>query len=220
MTETQTAENYTPLEEIFNSLTHGIGILISLAGMVLMIVFASRYGNANHIVSSAIFGLTLVMLYTASTLYHSFRKPMLKHVFKICDHSCIYLLIAGTYTPFLMVTLKGMLGWSLFAVVWTLIAAGILFKIFFVYRFNILSTIAYILMGWIIIFAVKPLLHSLPEGGIAFLVAGGLAYTLGTIFYAWKKLPFNHAIWHLFVLGGSICHFLAVILYVIPGPSI
>ena len=220
MTETQTAENYTPLEEIFNSLTHGIGILISLAGMVLMIVFASRYGNANHIVSSAIFGLTLVMLYTASTLYHSFRKPTLKHVFKICDHSCIYLLIAGTYTPFLMVTLKGMLGWSLFAVVWTLTAAGILFKIFFVYRFNILSTIAYILMGWIIIFAVKPLLHSLPEGGIAFLVAGGLAYTLGTIFYAWKKLPFNHAIWHLFVLGGSICHFLAVILYVIPGPSI
>jgi hemolysin III len=113
-----------------------------------------------------------------------------------------------------------MLGWSLFAVVWTLTAAGILFKIFFVYRFNILSTIAYILMGWIIIFAVKPLLHSLPEGGIAFLVAGGLAYMLGTIFYAWKKLPFNHAIWHLFVLGGSICHFLAVILYVIPGPSI
>ncbi|HNQ65814.1 MAG TPA: hemolysin III family protein [Smithella sp.] len=220
MTETQTAENYTPLEEIFNSLTHGIGILISLAGMVLMIVFASRYGNVNHIVSCTIFGLTLVMLYTASTLYHSFRKPTLKHVFKICDHSCIYLLIAGTYTPFLMVTLKGMLGWSLFAVVWTLTAAGILFKIFFVYRFNILSTIAYILMGWIIIFAVKPLLHSLPEGGIAFLVAGGLAYTLGTIFYAWKKLPFNHAIWHLFVLGGSICHFLAVILYVIPGPSI
>jgi len=220
MTETQTAENYTPLEEIFNSLTHGIWILISLAGMVLMIVFASRYGNVNHIVSCTIFGLTLVMLYTASTLYHSFRKPTLKHVFKICDHSCIYLLIAGTYTPFLMVTLKGMLGWSLFAVVWTLTAAGILFKIFFVYRFNILSTIAYILMGWIIIFAVKPLLHSLPEGGIAFLVAGGLAYTLGTIFYAWKKLPFNHAIWHLFVLGGSICHFLAVILYVIPGPSI
>ena len=220
MTETQTAENYTPLEEIFNSLTHGIGILISLAGMVLMIVFASRYGNVNHIVSCTIFGLTLVMLYTASTLYHSFRKPTLKHVFKICDHSCIYLLIAGTYTPFLMVTLKGMLGWSLFAVVWTLTAAGILFKIFFVYRFNILSTIAYILMGWIIIFAVKPLLHSLPEGGIAFLVAGGLAYTLGTIFYAWKKLPFNHAIWHLFVLGGSICHFLAVILYVIPGPSV
>jgi len=220
MTETQTAENYTPLEEIFNSLTHGIGILISLAGMVLMIVFAGRYGNVNHIVSCTIFGLTLVMLYTASTLYHSFRKPTLKHVFKICDHSCIYLLIAGTYTPFLMVTLKGMLGWSLFAVVWTLTAAGILFKIFFVYRFNILSTIAYILMGWIIIFAVKPLLHSLPEGGIAFLVAGGLAYTLGTIFYAWKKLPFNHAIWHLFVLGGSICHFLAVILYVIPGPSI
>jgi hemolysin III len=220
MTETQTAENYTPLEEIFNSLTHGIGILISLAGMVLMIVFASRYGNANHIVSSAIFGLTLVMLYTASTLYHSFRKPMLKHVFKICDHSCIYLLIAGTYTPFLMVTLKGMLGWSLFAVVWTLTAAGILFKIFFVYRFAILSTIAYILMGWLIIFAVKPLVHSLPQGGIALLVAGGLAYTLGTVFYAWKKLPFNHAIWHLFVLGGSICHFLAVILYVIPGPSV
>lgn len=216
MTESTTAGQYSPLEEIFNGVTHGIGILISLAGMILMIVFSCIYGNVNHIVSCTIFGLTLVMLYTASTLYHSFKKPNLKHIFKICDHSCIYVLIAGTYTPFLLVTIRGVLGWTLFAVVWSLTAAGILFKVFFVYRFKIVSTIAYVLMGWIIIFAIKPLLQSLPEGGVILLVAGGLAYTLGTVFYAWEKLPFNHAIWHLFVLGGSVCHCLAVMFYVIP----
>lgn len=220
MTESQTAGQYSPMEELFNSVTHGIGILSSLAGMVVLIVFSSRYGNVHHIVSCTIFGLTLVLLYTASTLYHSFRKPNLKHVFKICDHSCIYVLIAGTYTPFLLITIQGILGWSLFAVLWSLTLAGILFKIFFVYRFKIVSTIAYILMGWIIIIAIKPLYQSLPEGGLVLLVAGGLAYTLGTIFYAWEKLPFNHAIWHLFVLTGSACHFFAVILYVIPVKSI
>lgn len=210
-----TAE-YSLTEEIFNSVTHGFGAVISVAGLVVMIVFSSLYGNAVHIVSSIIFGMTLVLLYTASTLYHSFRKPELKRVFKIIDHSCIYALIAGTYTPFTLITLRGAVGWTIFGTVWTLTVLGILFKIFFVNRFKIFSTIAYILMGWLIIFAINPLLAALPGSAIAWIVAGGVTYTLGTIFYVWKKLPFNHAIWHSFVLGGSVCHFCAVMFYVVP----
>jgi hemolysin III len=216
MSESQPIEKYSFLEEIFNSITHGIGALISIAGLVFLIVFSIMYGSLNHIISCTIFGATLVLLYTASTLYHSFHKPNLKHVFKILDHSCIYVLIAGTYTPFLLVTIKGVVGWSMFALVWSLTVIGILFKIFFVHRFKIISTFAYILMGWLVIFAIKPLFQTLPGGGLAWLICGGLAYTLGTIFYAWEKLPFNHAIWHLFVLTGSVCHFCAVMFYVIP----
>jgi hemolysin III len=216
MTESQTIEQYSWLEEIFNSITHAIGALFSIAGLVLLIVFSSIYGNSSHVISCTIFGLTLVLLYTASTLYHSFRKPNLKHVFKILDHSCIYILIAGTYTPFLIITIKGVVGWSMLALVWSLTVIGVLFKVFLIHRFNIISTIAYILMGWLVIFAMKPLFQTLQGGGLALLICGGLAYTLGTIFYSWDKLPFNHAIWHLFVLAGSVCHFCAVIFYVIP----
>ncbi|HDQ04328.1 MAG TPA: hemolysin III family protein [Deltaproteobacteria bacterium] len=203
-------------EEILNSVTHGAGAFISVAGLVLLIVFASLYGDARHIVSCAIFGFALVLLYTASTLYHSFRKPRVKFVFKIIDHSCIYILIAGTYTPFMLVVVRGALGWTLFGVVWTMTVMGILFKSFFIHRFKILSTLAYILMGWLVIFAAKPIFQSLSSGAIFWLVAGGIIYTVGTVFYAWKKLPFNHAIWHAFVLAGSICHFFAVLFYVIP----
>lgn len=204
------------LEEIFNSITHGTGALMSLAGLVLLIVFASLYGEARHIVSCTIFGVSLVLLYTASTLYHSFRKPRVKFVFKIIDHSCIYILIAGTYTPFMLVAVRGVLGWTIFGIVWGMTVLGILFKTFFIHRFKILSTLAYIAMGWIAIFAIKPIFQSLSAGAIFWLIAGGLAYTVGTIFYAWKKLPFNHAIWHFFVLAGSICHFVSVLFYVIP----
>lgn len=210
------AGKYSLIEEIFNSIIHGTGILISLAGLVLLIVFSSLYGKANHIVSCTIFGITLVLLYTASTLYHSFRKPQIKHVFRIIDHSCIYALIAGTYTPFMLVTVRGVLGWTLFAIVWSLTILGILFKAFFIHRFKIFSTLAYILMGWLVVFAIKPIFQTLPGGAIVWLVAGGLAYTGGTIFYAWNRLPFNHAIWHSFVLTGSVCHFFAVFFYVIP----
>ncbi|PKN76393.1 MAG: hemolysin D [Deltaproteobacteria bacterium HGW-Deltaproteobacteria-10] len=204
------------MDEIFNSVTHGAGLLISIAGLVLLIVMSSIYGQASHIVSCTVFGVSLVLLYTASTLYHSFRRANIKKIFRIIDHSCIYVLIAGTYTPFLIVVVQGALGWTIFAVVWSLTVLGIIFKAFFINRFEIVSTIAYIVMGWMIILAIKPLYQTLPEGGIAWLVAGGLAYTLGTIFYAWKKLPFNHAIWHLFVLAGSVCHFISVLFYVIP----
>jgi hemolysin III len=216
MTKTSDMASYSLLEEIFNSATHGVGILVSIAGLVLLIVFSSLYGQAIHIVSCTIYGTTLILLYTASTLYHGIQKPEIKYVFKIFDHSCIYVLIAGTYTPFMLVTVKGTLGWTIFAVVWALTILGIIFKAFFVNRFKIVSTIAYILMGWLVILAIKPLFHSLPGEGLALLVSGGLAYTLGTIFYAWKKLPFNHAIWHIFVLAGSVCHFLAVMFFVVP----
>ena len=213
------AKPYRFREELWNSITHGVGACLSIAALVMLIVFASTCGGAHHIVSAVIFGVTLILLYSASTLYHSSRKPSLKSAFKILDHSCIYLLIAGTYTPFLLVALRGIVGWTLFAIIWVMAFAGVLFKVFFVHRFKILSTIAYLFMGWIIIFAIKPLMDSLPAGGIIWLIAGGLAYTLGTIFYTWDKLPFNHAIWHLFVLAGSTCHFFAVIFYVLPLTS-
>jgi hemolysin III len=216
MSESQTIEQYSFLEEIFNSVTHGIGVLISITGLVLLIVFSRIHGDLSLVISCTVFGIALVLLYTASTLYHSSQKSNVKHVFKILDHSCIYILIAGTYTPFLLVTLRGVIGWSMFALIWSLAVTGVLFKVFFIHRFKIISTIAYILMGWIIILAIKPLFQALPDGGLAWLICGGLAYTLGTIFFAWEKLPFNHTIWHLFVLTGSVCHFFAVMFYVIP----
>ena len=216
MAQLQEIARYTVLEEILNSVTHGAGALVSIAGLVILIVSSSMYGQVSHIASCTVFGISLVLLYTASTLYHSFQKPNIKHILKILDHSCIYVLIAGTYTPFMIVIVRGALGWTMFTIVWSLTILGIIFKAFFVNRFKIISTLAYILMGWLIIFAIKPLFQTLPGSGIAWLVAGGLAYTLGTIFYAWKKLPFNHAIWHLFVLAGSTCHFMAVLFYVVP----
>ena len=151
-----------------------------------------------------------------STLLHSLSFTKALKVFKVLDHTAIFLFIAGTYTPFLLVTLQGTIGWSMLILVWSLTLIGIFLKVFFVHRFKVISTIAYILMGWIIIFAIKPLFQTMPPGGLTLLISGGLAYTLGTIFYSWKKLPFNHAIWHLFVLGGSACHFFSVMFYVIP----
>ncbi len=216
MVQSDQVAPYSFREELLNSITHGAGVLLSVAALVLLIVYSTSYGTASHVVSCTIFGITLILLYSASTLYHSFRQPRVKSILKIIDHSCIYLLIAGTYTPFLLVTLRGVLGWTMFGVIWFLAISGVLFKIFFVHRFKIVSTIAYVLMGWIMIFAIKPLVDSMPSGGIVWLIAGGLAYTLGVVFYAWKKLPFNHAIWHLFVLAGSICHFFAIVFYVLP----
>ena len=208
------------IEELVNSLTHGTGALLSAVGLVVLVVLACLHGTVLHIVSCSIYGATLVLLYTASTLYHSVRSPRLKHAFKIIDHSCIYLLIAGTYTPFTLVTLQGNWGWTLFGLIWVLAAAGIVFQVFFVYRFKILATIAYVLMGWLAVFAVKPLLDTLPSGGFAWLLAGGIVYTVGALFYLVKRLPYNHAIWHLFVLGGSACHYVAVLFYVVPAATV
>ncbi len=204
------------LEEAANSITHGAGIALSIAGASVLIVLASIYGGASHIVSCVIFGITLVLLYTASTLYHSFQSPRLKRMLKTLDHSCIYLLIAGTYTPFTLVSLRGAWGWVLFGIVWTMALLGIFFKIFYVYRFKILSTIIYILMGWIIIIAGETVLQRIPTGGLLLLVLGGLAYTGGVVFYLCKRIPYHHAIWHLFVLAGSVFHYFAIMFSVIP----
>ncbi|MEW5784681.1 MAG: hemolysin III family protein [Bacillota bacterium] len=210
------ARRTVPPNEIANAVTHGIGTGLSAAALVLLIVFASIYGNAWHIVSFSIYGATLVILYLCSTLYHSFQKERVKKFFRIMDHSAIFLLIAGTYTPFTLVTLRGPLGWTFFGVIWGLALVGILFKALFINRLVVLSTIFYILMGWLIIGSIKPLILNLPAWGLILLLAGGVFYTGGIFFYARTRNLFNHTVWHLFVLGGSICHFFSVLLYVLP----
>lgn len=206
-------------EEIANSLTHGLGLVLSLAGFAVLLILAAWRGSALHIVSCAIYGSTLVCLYAASTVYHSVRSTRLKHIFKVFDHSCIYLLIAGTYTPFTLINLRGSRGWTLFGLVWGLAVAGVLFKLWEVDHFQLASTAVYLLMGWIGVIALKPLLVAIHPGGVALLLAGGLFYTIGVAFYGWHKLPYNHAVWHVFVLAGSICHFLTVFFYVLPAKS-
>ncbi len=210
---------YSLAEEIFNALTHGVGTLFAVSALTLMIIFASFYGSALHIISVSIYGTTMVLLYLASTLYHSLTNERAKDIFKLFDHAAIFLLIAGTYTPFLLVTLRGELGWSLLIIVWLIAIMGIVFKVFFIKRFQKLSTLIYLAMGWLVVIAIKPLFAALPIAGFRLLMAGGLSYTLGSIFYVWKSKAFNHGIWHLFVLGGSVCHFLAVLLYVLPGKN-
>ncbi|KAB2879181.1 hemolysin III family protein [bacterium] len=210
-------QQYTIGEEIANSITHGIGAALSIAGLVILVVMAALHGDAWHIVSCSIYGASMIMLYTASTLYHTFQSPKVKHAMRILDHSSIYLLIAGTYTPFTLISLRGPWGWSLFGVIWGLALTGIIFKLYFTGRFNKASTIIYVLMGWIAVIAIKPMIDIIPIGGLALLFGGGLSYTLGVIFYVWKKLPYHHAVWHLFVLGGTILHFFAILFFVLPS---
>ncbi|MCP5455195.1 MAG: hemolysin III family protein [Thermotogae bacterium] len=208
-------EFFTTGEEVANSIIHGFGMLFSLAALVLMIIFSALEGTAWHVVSTSIFGVTLLLLYTSSTLYHALTNRKAKNLFEIFDHSSIYLLIAGTYTPFTLVTLRGPLGWTIFGIVWGMAVLGILFKIFFVKRFVFLSTLIYIIMGWMIIIGINPLMQNIDPNGIFWLVTGGILYTLGTVFYIWRKFRYHHAVWHLFVLAGSFCHFWCVLFYVI-----
>ena len=203
-------------EECANTITHAAGVAFSIAGLVLLVVRAALYGDVWQVVSFSIYGSSLILLYLASTLYHGFRSKRAKELLRLFDHSAIYLLIAGTYTPFLLITLRGPWGWSLFGVIWGLALLGIAFKIIFGHKYEIVSTVFYILMGWVVIIAIKPLLAALPMAGFFWLLAGGLAYTAGVIFYAWEKLPFNHAIWHGFVLAGSFFHFFGVLFYLTP----
>jgi hemolysin III len=203
-------------EETINVLTHGLGAVLGAGGLAVLVVMAALRGNAWHVVSCSIYGATLVLLFTSSTLYHSFRGGRVKHAFRIVDHASIYLLIAGTYTPFLLVNLRGHWGWSLFGVVWGLALAGIVFQVFFVHRFRLAQTLIYLAMGWMVVVAAKPLLSLVPGPGLLWLLAGGLFYTLGAVFYLWKNLPFHHGIWHLFVLAGSVCHYFAILFYVLP----
>lgn len=194
-------------------LTHALGVVFSVAALGVMLVLAGT--DPLKLVSAAVFGLSLVLLYTSSTLYHFFTSPRWKARFQALDHACIYLLIAGSYTPFTLITLRGPWGWSLFAAVWTLAIAGVLIKTLGKgKKDHWISTALYLVMGWLILLAIAPLLRAMPVAGVLWLVAGGLAYSLGVVFYAWRKLPFNHAIWHLFVLGGSVCHVLAACLHV------
>jgi hemolysin III len=216
----QTHSRHLSLEELLNSITHGIGLALSIAGFVVLLVLAVSRGSVWQIASCAIYGTTLVVLYAASTLYHGIPAPTLKRVFRILDHSAIYLLIAGTYTPFLLVNLRGTVGWTLFAIVWTLAFAGILFKFWFVDRLPIVSTLVYLLMGWLALAAIKPLIAGVPHSGLAWLLAGGALYSFGVVFYASKKIPYAHAIWHVFVMAGSICHYVAVVVCVlVPAKS-
>lgn len=205
------------MEEKLNAVTHGVGTVLALAGLIILLVSSRLHDDIWHLVSSGIYGTSLVLLYLASTLYHSFSNERLKYFFKILDHSAIYLLIAGTYTPFALLLFRGALGWTVFGVIWGLALIGVVFKIFFVKRFKSLSTICYIVMGWLMIILIKPLVAALPTVGLCWLIGGGLFYTVGALFYIYRWVPYNHMIWHLFVLAGSAAHFITVYFYIMPS---
>jgi hemolysin III len=207
---------YTLGEEIANSVTHGIGVVLAIAALGVLCTFASRRGTAWHVVGCSVFAATLILLYTASTLYHSVPSSRLKRVLQGIDHCAIFLLIAGTYTPFTLVNLRGPWGWTLFGVIWGLALVGILLRAAVSHTRKRTFLALYLAMGWAVVVAIEPLFESVAPGGIALLVAGGLAYTAGVFFYRWRSLPYHHAIWHGFVLAGSTLHFFAVLLYVIP----
>jgi len=204
-------------ERLFNSITHGIGFVLSIVALVLMVVYASYNSDAWSIVGVSIFGTTLILLYLSSTLYHSFSNGRVKQIFKTLDQSFIYLLIAGTYTPVLLITLRNTLGWTVFGLVWAMAIGGITHRIFFFDKLKKLSLVSYILMGWLSLIVFKSLLNAAPAELVIWLLIGGAFYTGGIIFYSWEKLPFNHAIWHLFVLGGSFSHFIGIYIYLIPS---
>ena len=210
------AAYYPPLEEKINIVSHVVGLVLSVVALVLMVVRASLYGNAWHIVSVSIFGASLILLYAASAFYHGAKDSTVRSRLRVFDHATIYVLIAGTYTPFTLVTLNGPVGWTIFGVSWAMAVAGVVLKLFYTGRYNVLSTLMYVFMGWIIMFAIKPLVNSLPTEGLYWLVAGGVAYTTGAIIYSIKQIRFNHAIFHVFVLLGSFCHFVTVYCYVLP----
>ena len=208
---------YTVGEEAANVATHAVGLLASVVGVVVLVYLGVARGEILHVAGAGVYGVTLVALYTASTLYHAFRRPGVKRVLRVLDHCAIYLLIAGTYTPFVLVGLGGGWGWTLFGIIWAMAAAGIVFKVFATGRFAVISTAAYVSMGWLGVVAIGPLVRSLPGAALAWLLAGGIAYTAGTLFYH-RKIPYSHALWHVFVLLGSVCHFIAIGLYVlVPG---
>jgi len=210
--------SYTLREEIANSITHGIGALLSALGTGILLYLATQYGTAIHLASFSIYGTCLVLLHLASTLYHGIQAPRAKRVLWVIDHSSIYLLIAGTYTPFLLLSLRDRLGMALLATVWALAAIGIAFKSIFIGRLRRLSVAYYVLMGWLIVIAARQIWLKVPHPALVYVAGGGLSYTFGIVFYGWKKLPYNHAIWHLFVLGGSISHYFAVLFYLVPRP--
>jgi len=210
------ARVYSRGEEIANWVTHGIGLAASIVGLTLLIVYSSLRGDAWHVVSFTVFGLTLLMLYTVSTIYHAGRDERAKLIFRKLDHAAIFLVIAGTYTPFLLTHLRGPWGWTLFGIVWGLCGAGAVFQLFFGARYRLASPLAYVFVGWLIVVALQPMIAHVPQGGLWLLLAGGLCYAFGAVFYRWRRLRYHHAVWHGFVLGGSTCHYLAVLLFLLP----
>jgi hemolysin III len=212
--------HYSAREEIAHSVTHGVGALMSFIGLVMLIVYSCMYGDAWHIVSSSIYGFTLIALYTSSTLYHGVMIPSLKKVLRRFDHAAIFLLIAGTYTPFTLVNLRGDWGWTLFGMVWFVAVAGMIMQLLMKDRYKRVSIALYLGLGWLVIIAIKPMVENVAPGGLVLLLIGGLLYSLGVIFYTWRTLQYHHAIWHLFVLAGSAFHFFAVLLYVIPNGDV
>jgi hemolysin III len=206
----------TAIEESLNTLVHGAGFGLAIAASIALVISANKHGSVWHLASFSIYGATLIVLYLSSTLYHSLPEGNCKNKLRVIDHSSIFLLIAGTYTPITLTAMRGPWGWSIFGVVWGIALAGIMIKIFWFEKLRRMSTLMYAAMGWIILIAIRPLLDSVNATSLIFLLAGGLAYSLGIVFYASQKLKFNHAIWHMFVLAGSVCHFFTV-LHLLPG---
>jgi hemolysin III len=203
--------DYTFGEELAHSITHGAGVLFGVAVLVLLVVFSAMRQSAWEVVSCSVYGATFILLYMGSTLYHAARNPRVKRILKIVDHSAIYLLIAGTYTPYALAPLRGALGWTIFGAIWGCALLGILYKTFFIGRFKALSLASYLFMGWFCVIAIKPLFNNLGTTGFVFFAVGGLCYTIGAVFYAWKSLKWSHVVWHLFVLAGSLCHFFSIL---------
>ncbi|MBS9777491.1 MAG: hemolysin III family protein [Gammaproteobacteria bacterium] len=206
---------YPPAEERINIISHAFGVIFGTIGLIALIIKATAYGNIWHIVSFSIFGSSLVILFAASTWYHSTKSINWRSHLRVVDHASIYIFIAGTYTPFALVTLHGIIGWTMFGIAWGIAIVGVTLKLFFTGRFSLISTLLYVFMGWMIVFAIKPLMANLPSEGLQWLVAGGLSYTIGAIFYSIKAIKFNHAIFHILVLLGSICHYISVYKYVL-----
>mgnify|MGYP003683231439 FL=1 len=200
-----------------NTVSHGLGLVLSIAGLILLIIKGVELRSTAYFVSVLVFGLSLIMVYGSSTIYHYVQNPKLKHWCKVFDHVAIYFLIAGTYTPFTLITLKGSQGWWMFGIVWSLALLGTIFKLFFTGRFKFVSTLLYIAMGWLALVITKPLIESLHWNGFLLLASGGAVYTLGTLFYLSKRIPYSHAVWHMFVIGGSVLHYLTVFYYVVPN---
>lgn len=217
-TETDPHRSYPRGEEIANAVTHGLGVGLGIAGLVILVVQAARLGDPWRVTAFSIYGTTLIALYLASTLYHSIPSAGAKRMLQRFDHAAIYLLIAGSYTPILLVTLRGAMGWTVFGIVWGVALTGCALEFLAGRRWRKLSLVVYLALGWVAVLIFKQLQENLPPGGVALLVAGGATYTAGVIFYVWNRLPYNHAIWHGFVLAGAALHFFAVLFYVIPWP--
>ena len=206
---------YTVGEEIFNSVSHGVGVLLSIAALVLLIIFAAIYSDGYGLASALVYGISLILLYTMSMVYHIVQNKTAKKVLRIFDHCSIFILIAGTYTPYLLVSMRGTLGWTIFGIIWGVTVIGILMNAISLEKFRVLSLICYVLMGWGIILSIKPLAQNLPLTGLILLLVGGLVYTVGVVFYVLKKYRYMHSVWHLFVLAGSIFHYFSILLYVL-----